>query len=271
MLSVPRPGETAVLPSGHVRVERGEHHAVVTLERPERLNALDDAMFDELHTVFSVLANEPARALVLTGAGRGFCAGGDLTRRSEGATLPALADSTAELRHRAELGELLATMPSVTVAAVNGACAGAGLAIAACCDLRIVSRSAVFTPAYLTAGLPGDLGGLRAVARLIGRARAASWWLLPEKLDAANAAEWGLATEVVDPGELAARVDAVVARLVRSAPLALRAIKENVRDLDEPDYLDREARRHAALRSSADAAEAARAFVEKRSPVFVAQ
>lgn len=260
------------LASGAVRLAVSGPTARLTLDRAQRLNALTDPMLDDLHDALRRLAADKSiRVVTLTGAGRAFCAGGDLTRRATGEPPPDPVTGAAQLRERARICQLLATMPAITIAAVNGACAGAGLAMAAACDLRIVAQSAVFTSAYLRAGLSGDFGGLPYLARLIGHSAATRWYLLPEKVSATEANRLGLVSLLATDAHFQPTVDEVIGRLTASAPLALRAIKANLSDYTDHQtdvYLAREARRHARLRASADATEAARAFVEKRAPVY---
>jgi 2-(1,2-epoxy-1,2-dihydrophenyl)acetyl-CoA isomerase len=239
--------------------------ATVTLNRPERLNAVTPEMFSRLRQVLDMVSRRTdVRVVVITGAGRAFCAGVDLVHRSTD-------DVTGEkLRADASLIETIHALPQITIAAINGACAGLGLALATACDLRLASSQAIFTTGYLTVGLPGDFGGLWTLSRTVGKSRAAQLYMLPDRFDAARANALGmLSDEPTDDLDLA--VARLVARLVDSAPLALRAIKENLADVEALDlamYLDRESRRHAAVRASDDAREAAQAFIDKRSPRF---
>jgi 2-(1,2-epoxy-1,2-dihydrophenyl)acetyl-CoA isomerase len=157
------------------------------------------------------------------------------------------------------------------VAAVNGPCAGAGLSLALACDLRLASATAVFRTAFLGAGLSGDFGGTWSLSRLLGEARAKELYLLDEKVPAAEALRLGLVTRVFGAEEFTASVAGVVDGLAGRAPLALRGIKENLTDaarLSFAEACDREAARHIACSLSADSAEAAAAFLERRGPVF---
>jgi 2-(1,2-epoxy-1,2-dihydrophenyl)acetyl-CoA isomerase len=256
------------LASGLVRLAVTGPVAVLTLDRPDKLNALTDPMLDDVLAALDGLAGAPeVRVVVLTGAGRAFCAGGDLARRADGSPPPDPVAGAVALRHYARITELLAGMPAVTVAAVRGACAGAGLAWAAACDLRVVAEGAVFASAYLAAGLSGDFGGLRYLARLIGHGAAARWYLLPERVPAEEAARLGLVSVLAADGEFDAAVASTVRRLAGSAPPALRAIKANLTEYAERslgDYLTAEATRHAEVRASPAAAAAAQAFVARR-------
>lgn len=237
----------------------------VVLNRPDRLNAAVPDMLTGLRRGIDHLAGRSdVRVVVLTGAGRAFCAGADLAQ-------PTLDDpSGRRLRHDAGIVEALAGLPQITLAVVNGACAGLGLALAAACDLRVARAGAVFTTAYLTAGLPGDFGGTWTLSRLLGPAAAAALYLLPDRMTAEQA--WSIGLLSAKPGEdIDGLADQTIARLTGAAPLALAAIKQNLREaaeLDLPAYLDRESRRHARVRASHDAAEARQAFLGRRPPTF---
>ena len=167
--------------------------------------------------------------------------------------------------------QLLRDTSKVTIAAVNGACAGAGLSWACAADLRFAASNARFATAFINAGLSGDFGGTWLLPRLVGSSKARELYLLSAPIDAAEAQRIGLVAEVVEPDDLQARVAEVASTLVARAPLALRAMKENLRDHEEmswPAALDSEAGRHAFCCTTDDGAEAAAAFVAKRDPVF---
>jgi 2-(1,2-epoxy-1,2-dihydrophenyl)acetyl-CoA isomerase len=256
---------SAEIGSSHVVSAVRDDVATVTLNRPERLNAMTPDMLNSFRQVLDAVSRRTdVRVVVITGAGRAFCAGIDLAHRSTDDV------SGEKLRADASLAETIHAMPQITIAAINGACAGLGLALAAACDLRLASSRAIFTTAYLTVGLPGDFGGLWTLSRIIGKSRAAQLYLLPDRFDAARANALGMLNdEPTDDLDLS--VARLVARLAGSAPLALRAIKENLADVEALDlatYLDRESRRHAAVRASDDAREAAQAFIDKRPPRF---
>jgi 2-(1,2-epoxy-1,2-dihydrophenyl)acetyl-CoA isomerase len=240
----------------------------ITLNRPHRLNAATPEMLDRLPGLLEQLAaRSELRVLVLTGAGRGFCAGADLAQRS---SLSRKA-GVDELRRRATAIEMLVAMPQVTIAAVNGPCAGMGLALAAGCDIRIAGESASFSTGYLKVGLSGDFGGLFLLRQLVGRAVAADWYLRPRRIEPAEALAAGFITRLVSDADLARLAERVATELAARAPLALRAIKANLADsafMTLPQYLNAETARHVAVRESADAEEAATAFLEKREAVF---
>ena len=246
--------------------------ATVTLNRPERLNAMNrDLLVDLLATLEAVAADDSVRALILTGAGRGFCAGADLRERNvlTGETTEA---RIGELRALMRASQLLREMPAITIAAVNGPAAGAGLSLALAADLRYASESATFVTAFLTAGLSGDYGGTWMLPRIVGPAKARELYFLSDRVPAAEALRLGLVSEVVPPEALMARAREIGARLAAAAPVALGRIKANLNDADRLSFaelLDREADRHVRTGSTADAREAGAAFLEKRPPRFL--
>jgi 2-(1,2-epoxy-1,2-dihydrophenyl)acetyl-CoA isomerase len=256
-----------------VRSARRGGVVTITLDRPDRLNAMDAALLDGLLAAVEGAMSDPCvRVVVLTGAGRAFCVGGDLQGFAAGVLDDApVATRVGQLRRWMRVCELLRAGPAVTVAAVNGACAGAGLSLALACDLRLASATAVFRTAFLGAGLSGDFGGTWSLSRLLGEARAKELYLLDEKVPAGEALRLGLVTRVFAAEEFAASVDEVVEALAGRAPLALRGIKENLTDaarLSFAEACDSEAARHVACSLSTDAAEAAAAFLARRAPVF---
>ena len=242
--------------------------ATVTLNRPEKLNALDLEHVLALRDELRVLANDDSvRAVVLTGAGRGFCAGGDVTSMTGEGGGSSEPDSSAEpvdLRAIMEVPELLHGMPAFTVAAVNGPCAGAGLSFAAACDLRYAARSAVFVSAFLRVGSSGDHGSAWVLSRAVGPAKARELLFLGERVDAEEAHRIGLVSEVVDDDRLREHVDAIAARLSDMPPTAARLMKENLDDaltLPLGAYLDAETARFAECSGSPEAVAAAKAFL----------
>jgi 2-(1,2-epoxy-1,2-dihydrophenyl)acetyl-CoA isomerase len=215
--------------------------------------------------------------VIMTGNGRAFCAGGDLEAMA-GGDVPGIEGGSAvdariaQLRHAMRTSQLLRDMPKVTIAAINGACAGAGLAWACAADLRYCAQSAVFNTAFMTAGLSGDFGGTWTLPRIVGPAKARELYLLAEKFRAAEAEEIGLVSRMVPDGELMGEVRRVAERIAGFAPLTMRAIKANLNDavaLSFAEMLDREADRHIRCGLTEDAREAAMAFLEKRPPRFV--
>jgi len=250
--------------------------ATITLNRPDNRNAMTaELLEDTLKVLEQVAANRSIRVVILTGAGRAFCVGGDLTAGLEGINgPPPLTSQTAALRRYMRITQLLHDMPQLTIASINGACAGAGLSLACACDLRIASDGAVFNTAFLGAGVSGDFGGIWLVTQMLGTALARQLFFRSPRLSADAAESIGLVGEVIPAGELSWRVDEIARQFAECAPLALARMKENLNDAQNMQlltYLEREAERHTFCCASEDAAEAARAFIEKRRPEFRGQ
>lgn len=254
-------------------LEAREHRvATLTLNRPERLNAISPEMLAALREALVRLASDSdVRVLVLTGAGRGFCAGGDVKRMASGAIDYDAPDAVALLREKMELAQVLHDFPKPTLAQVNGPAAGAGLSLALACDLRIAGASARFTTAFARVGLSGDFGGSYFLSALVGAARAHELYLTGDTLDASHALAYGIVNRVVHDEDLAAETAGLAARLAAGPPIALTYMKRNLRAARTETLarvLDLEAQHQIAASRTADHAEAARAFVEKRPPVF---
>jgi 2-(1,2-epoxy-1,2-dihydrophenyl)acetyl-CoA isomerase len=239
----------------------------ITLNRPEVLNAFNAAMHRSIQAAYKEARADDVRAVVLTGAGRGFCVGQDLTEFRESA-----GDIGHRLRstyHPTILG--LRSLEKPVVAAVNGAAAGAGLSLALACDLRLAADSATFVPAFINIGLVPDSGGSYFAARLLGYARALEWLSSGRRLTAAEAHAWGLVSEVVEADGLAERAAARAAEL---AALPTRGIALTKRLLDHAqtatleEQLEREAQLQAAATRTEDFREGVAAFLEKRPPRF---
>jgi len=251
-----------------IRYESNGPLATLTLHRPDHRNAMTNQMVLEAGRALSLAARDPElRVLVLTGTGRSFCPGADLEWVTTGGTGSGERLTPEDF----DVPVLLHEMPAVTVAAVNGACAGAGLGWACACDLRITTRSARFNTAFLDVGVAGDMGGPWTLTRLVGAARARELYFLPVKFDADTAAGIGLVGRVADDDEFADVVEDVVARLLAASPAALRTLKANFLDAERlgfADFVRLEARRHLELFTHADTLEAFAAKVEKRTPSF---
>jgi 2-(1,2-epoxy-1,2-dihydrophenyl)acetyl-CoA isomerase len=241
--------------------------ATITLNRPESLNAMNAALLEGAVDALEIAAVDSSiRVVILTGAGRGFFAGGDHsatdTHRS--------GDTESKigiLKTLQRSSKLLREMPKVTIAAINGPCAGGGLSWAAAADLRYAAASAKFSTAYLNAGLSGDFGGTWTLPRIVGSARARELYLLSEKFTAEDAERYGLVARVLPDEELLPFVRSVAERLLVAAPIALHRIKQNLNDAEEVSFseaLDHEADRHVRTGESADSAEARRALGEMR-------
>ncbi len=250
--------------------------ARLTLNRPERLNSFNTTMHAEVRAALASLVDTSngeatARVLVLTGAGRGFCAGQDLGDRAvaPGGTAANLGDSIE--KYYKPLVMTLRNLPMPVIGALNGVAAGAGANIALACDLVVATRSASFIQAFAKLGLVPDSGGTWFLPRLVGNARAMGLAFLGEKLSAEQAAQWGLIWRCVDDTEFVAAVDALARQLAeaptRGLALTKRAIYESW-DRSLEQQLDTERDFQRELGYTADYAEGVAAFGEKRTPRF---
>ena len=242
--------------------------ARITLNRPDRLNSFTRAMHSELAAALDAAAD--ARVIVLTGAGRGFCAGQDLNDRAVGGDQPVDLGETVDSCWN-PLIRRLATMPQPIIARVNGVAAGAGANIALACDLVIAAKSAKFIQSFAALGLIPDSGGSWHLPRLVGQARALGLALTGEPLPAQTAADWGLIWKCVDDDALDAEVDALATKLASLPPLGLAAIKTIIRTtgsrtLDEELDLQRDEMRRLGF--TRDYREGVAAFLEKRPATF---
>jgi 2-(1,2-epoxy-1,2-dihydrophenyl)acetyl-CoA isomerase len=254
-------------------VEVKDRVATLTFNRPARLNALSEEMITLSIGAVERFADDPeVGCIVVTGAERGFCAGGDV-QAMNASSGSALTFERRLDRQRAiqRLSSLLYTIPKVTIAAINGAAAGAGLGIALACDLRIASDKAKITTAFVKVGLGGDFGITWPLARLLGEAKAKELLFLSDVLTAQRALEIGLVNRVEPHERFAAAVREVAVRIASGPQVSYRYMKENVRLASTQDYqslLDREAWTHLRCAETEDHREGARAFVEKREPRF---
>jgi 2-(1,2-epoxy-1,2-dihydrophenyl)acetyl-CoA isomerase len=253
-------------------VERDGAAARVSLNRPGKRNSIGGPMMVELYGVLSELAADPGlRVLVLRGEGADFCPGADVKHYGGADAGAAPAPRAFPTTREFNVAVLLHEMPAVTIAAINGACAGAGFGWACACDLRLASETARFNSAFLDVGVAGDMGGPWTLPRLVGAAKARELYFLPGKFDAAEALRIGLVSKVSPAADFEADVGAMVARLARAAPLALAAMKASflaAEKLGLSDYVALESEKHMRLFQSEDTTEAFKAFVEKRAPVF---
>jgi len=246
--------------------------ARITLNRPERLNSFTSSMHAELRDALAqVAADKSARVLLLTGAGRGFCAGQDLSDRAvaPGAAPVDLGESIESNYRPLVLG--LRNLAVPVVCAVNGVAAGAGANIALACDIVIAARSASFIQAFCKIGLIPDSGGTFFLPRLVGTARAMGLAMLGEKLTAEQAEEWGLIWKCVDDAQLASTVDGLLVHLAQAPTKGLAAIKRalyasSTSTLEDALTLERDVQRE--LGQSADYREGVAAFLAKRPPRF---
>lgn len=251
-------------------VDRREGWTRLTLNRPERLNAFNEELHRALHAALdAIAADEGCRAVLLTGAGRGFCAGQDLSARVGLAETPDLG-ATLETFYNPLIRRIRALQKPI-VCAVNGVAAGAGANIALACDIVLAARSAKFIQAFSKIGLVPDSGGTFFLPRLIGDARARALMLLAEPLPAAQAAEWGMIWKVVEDADLAAEAERLAAHLASQPTYGLALTKEalnasGANSLDAQLDLERDLQRKAG--GSPDYAEGTLAFMEKRTPNF---
>jgi 2-(1,2-epoxy-1,2-dihydrophenyl)acetyl-CoA isomerase len=240
----------------------------ITLNRPDVLNAFNAAMHAGLAAALKDARDSEIRALVVTGAGRGFCVGQDLTEFREASG--EIADRLRSTYHPNVLA--LRALEKPVIAAVNGPAAGAGLSFACACDIRIAADSATFIPAFINIGLIPDSGGTFFMARLLGPARAFEWMTSGRRLTAAEALDWGLVSEVVPDDALHARAAELAATL---AAMPTRAIGMTKRLFDAAptnkleDQLELEAQLQSAATRSDDFREGVAAFLEKRDPDFM--
>ncbi|AMM25929.1 enoyl-CoA hydratase [Variovorax sp. PAMC 28711] len=246
----------------------------LTLNRPERLNALTVPMTDALLDALRRAAvDTKVRAVVLTGAGRGFCAGGDVKSMADDDDANRTLESrTLQLREHMECSRLLREMPKPTIAVARGAVAGAGLSLALACDLLIASDTVKLVSAFVKVGLSGDFGSTWFLTQLLGP-RARAFALLSPIVKAPEALAMGLVTRVVPDAELDAEGRALALQLASGPTITLGHIKANLNAAEQgatlAQALDHEAIRHIRCGMTEDHLEAAHAFVEKRAPKFV--
>jgi 2-(1,2-epoxy-1,2-dihydrophenyl)acetyl-CoA isomerase len=244
--------------------------AKLTLNRPDKLNSFNVQMHEELREALDTVETDTdIRVLVLTGAGRGFCAGQDLSDRGVAAGEIDLGASIE--KYYAPLVRQLHLLPLPVIAAVNGVAAGAGANLAFACDLAIAAKSASFIESFCKLGLIPDTGGTYFLPRLVGTARAMGMALLGEKISAEQAAEWGLIWKCVDDSQFMAEVDKLALQLAAAPTTGLARIKQAIyssgeRSLDQQLDFERDTMRE--LGRSVDFREGVAAFLEKRAPRF---
>ena len=249
----------------------------LTLNRPDARNAMSRAMNLALQQQLAAAEFDPAvKCIVLTGAGKGFCAGGDvkgMAARGDGTVGELTIDEAIHrqrVNQRATAGKLF-KMPKPTLAALPGAAAGAGLSLALACDLRIMASSAIMTTAFARVGFSGDYGGSYFLTQLVGSAKARELYFLSDRVSADEALRLGLCNWVCAPEELALRTREIATRLAQGPTVAYRYMKENLNralagEID--DCMDLEATHHVHCGQTEDHREATKAFVDKREPVF---
>jgi 2-(1,2-epoxy-1,2-dihydrophenyl)acetyl-CoA isomerase len=256
-----------------VVLERREGAAVtLTLNRPEKLNAMNGALCAALREgLRRAAADEGVRCVVLTGAGRAFCAGGDIAMLREARLRGQRQELEVMLRSSVDVIVLMRAMPKPVVAAVNGPAAGAGANIALGCDLRIASESAVFAQSFAKVGLFPDYGGTWSLPRLVGAAAATELLMTGDVVSAQEALRLGMVNRVVPAEKLGEETQATVERLLAAPPLAVRGIKQALWGAQLDDLrraLEFEAQKQMECFASQDAGEGFDAFLEKRKPDF---
>jgi len=245
----------------------------LTLNRPERRNALDPTILQALVDATRRAATNPAvNVVMLTGAGGTFCVGGDVKAMAARANeAMSTDDRIADLRERMEAARLLHEMRKPTIAAIEGAAAGAGLSLALACDLRLANRSAKLTTAFVKVALSGDFGGTYFLTKLLGSAKARELYLTSPVLSAQEAYHLGMVTKVVPDADVEAEAHGLAMSLAQGPSVTLGYIKRNINNAETmslEECFDGEAIHHSRSGETADHKEAAKAFVEKRKPAF---
>ncbi len=247
--------------------------ATLTLNRPDKLNALSRDLIGQASQWLKQWSRNPdIGAIVLTGTGRAFCVGGDVSNMAqEKEQSESLEQQIDGLQQAQELSWLLYNSPKVIIAAVNGFAMGAGLGICLSCDLRIASEQAKFGTAYAKVGFGGDFGTTWSLARYVGAAKAKELFFLADIIDAAEAHRLGLVNRVVAHDQLMTQVNEIAARIAHGPLTSYRYMKANINLAQSTDFrtmLDREAETHLRCGMTEDHKEGVRAFMEKRAPNF---
>ena len=248
--------------------------ATLTMNRPQALNALSREMGEAMReALMQFELDSSVGAIVLTGAGRAFCAGGDVRAMAGRADQPAesLEQKIRALRRRMEVSRMLHEIGKPTIAMLNGVAAGAGLSMALACDLRYAARSARMTTAFAKVGYSGDFGGSYFLTRIVGTARARELYYFSDMVDSARMENLGLANAVFDDDKLVTETMALARRLAHGPRVALSYMKRNFNVAEDgslEDSFDTEANGHSRTSETEDHKEASKAFVEKRPAVF---
>jgi 2-(1,2-epoxy-1,2-dihydrophenyl)acetyl-CoA isomerase len=256
-----------------IRLDIADKIATITLNRPERLNAMPPQMADDIGAALDQL--DGARVVLITGEGRAFCSGADLAARGEGASVSGGQGAYAALTKAYNpLMLKIAKLPIPVVTAVNGPAAGVGCSLALAGDFAIAGKSAYFLQAFVNIGLVPDGGASWMLARLVGKARATQMMLLGEKIPADKAADWGLIYKCVDDADLLTEARALAVRLANGPTVALGIMRQNLAaalDTDFATALLREAEGQRIAGDSNDAREGGIAFLQKRKAEFTGQ
>lgn len=252
--------------------ERDEGVAILTLNRPDRLNAMNTELGDALRErLREAAADRTVRSVVLTGAGRAFCAGGDVGRMAADGEEPTYEEAIAHGDIRHGVSVLIHDMRKPVVAMVNGAAAGAGLSVAMACDIRIAAASARFGTAFMRIGYSGDYGGTWLLTQLVGTAKARELYFTAELLGAEEALRIGLVNRVVPDDQLREQTLAFARQLAAGPSVAYGYMKDNL-NLSQharlADVVRAETRSQRRTAETEDHKEGVRAFMEKRQPVF---
>ena len=255
-----------------IRLEVADAVGVITIARPERLNAAPPRTFDEIRDVVSRVGELGIRALVITGEGRAFCSGADLTAEDDGQSITGGEGAYKALKNSYNPAMLALAQADVPiVSAVNGVAAGIGCSLALAADFTLAARSAYFLQAFVNIGLVPDGGASWMLPRLVGKARATEMMLLGERLPAEKAESWGLIYKAVDAEALMDEAMTLARNLAAGPTLAIGMMRKGIADALEQDYattLDAEADRQRKAADSADGHEGTLAFLEKRKANF---
>jgi 2-(1,2-epoxy-1,2-dihydrophenyl)acetyl-CoA isomerase len=259
--------------AGLLLLER-KHEGIATLvmNRPDRLNALNNELASALNEALGRIAeDETVRVVVITGAGRAFCAGGDLALIGKGRLSGETKDLEPLLRAGMQAVLKMRTMPQPVIAAVNGAAAGAGMNIALAADIRIAAEEATFGENFAKVGLFPDYGGMYFLPQLVGPAKAAELFYTGDMIDARTALGLGIVNQVVPGGQLEAEVRSLAQKIATGPSLAIRAVKQTLFGAEEKELslvLEQEVQEQIRCYLSEDCSEGIRAFFEKRLPKF---
>ena len=262
----------------HLLVTIEDGVAVMTLNRPEVKNAMSGEMNAAIQKCLVDFEVDPGvKCIVLTGSGKGFCGGGDVSGMAKSeSNRNARGISVDETIHNQRLGQRAVTgrlfkMPKPTIAALPGAAAGAGLCMALACDMRVMANTAIMTTAFARVGYSGDYGGSYFITQLVGTAKARELYYLSDRIDAEEALRLGLTNWVCEPKDLMDKTMEIANRLANGPTIAYRYMKENLNRAlngEMEECLDLEATHHVHCRQTDDHRDAVKAFLEKREPVF---
>lgn len=260
------------MPENPILTDVRDRVATLTLNRPGKLNALSGDLLSQSITTLKEWGRDPdIGAIVVTGSGRAFCAGGDVSNMAQAGDDLTLEQKVDRLRNMQDLSWLLYNLPKVTIAAVNGHAVGAGLGIALACDLRMASATAKFATAYAKVGFGGDFGTTWLLARYAGAPKAKELFFLGDNVDAAEAHRIGIVNRVFEAEKLMGEVMAMAAKIASGPLTSYRYMKANVNLAQSTDFrtlLDREAETHTRCGFTEDHKEGVRAFMEKRAAQF---